>query len=147
MWEYWNYFRWILNAAFIGMPLTIVGVACLALNIWTSVDWNKWWAYGNMFMISKTAYVLFQSIQMIPVVFEIDVYMRHFKPVRGFSLMAATAYVVIELLAVIFWYVEIYDPPSWLVWDFPTVMFNLFLAYNFIFDLLGVPQSLSLIHI
>ena len=46
VWDYWNYFRWILNAAFIGMPLSLVSVACLVLNIWTSVDWNYWWAYG-----------------------------------------------------------------------------------------------------
>ena len=62
LWDYWDYFRWILNAAFIGLPLTIIGVVCAVLNIWTSVDWNKWWAYGNLFMISKTFYVLFQSL-------------------------------------------------------------------------------------
>ena len=96
-------------------------------------------------MISKTMYVGFQTLQSIPVVFEIDVYMRHFKPMRGFSFMASVAYLIAWVSALVFWYIEIYYPPTWLVWDFPTIMFNLFLSYNFVFDTLGVPQSFAIV--
>ena len=57
--DYWNYFRWILNAAFIGFPLTVISTICLILNLYTSIYWNKFWAFGNLFMISKTFYIMF----------------------------------------------------------------------------------------
>ena len=71
--------------------------------------------------------------------------MRHFKPIRGFSLMLAVFYMTMWLSAIVFWYTMIFNTPSWLTWDFPMVIFNIFLAYNFIFDTLGVPQSLAII--
>ena len=59
--------------------------------------------------------------------------------------MWAIFYMLSWFGAMIIWYIEIYYPPEWLKVDAPTVLFNLFLAYNFIFDFLGVPQSFFII--
>jgi hypothetical protein len=55
--DYLHYWRYILNAIIVGLPVSIVSLLGLAGNWWTSVDWNKWWANMNVFMIAKTVYI------------------------------------------------------------------------------------------
>jgi len=92
MFEYWNYFRWILNAAFIGCPTFVVTWIFIGLNIFESIAWNRVWANGNIFLISKTFYLIVQSLMLLPLIFEIDVYLRHMKFFRFISLFFAVLY-------------------------------------------------------
>lgn len=56
--EFLNYFRWVFNAIFVGMPCTIVVSFLLTMNIFSSIELNKIWANGNVFLISKTVYII-----------------------------------------------------------------------------------------
>ena len=142
---YWDYFRWILNAFFIAFPIELLATVCTGLNIYTSIDMNKWWANGNLFLIGKTIYVLSQGLLLLPLIFEIDVWLRHAKDLRMFSLMCATIFMVMWLSVFGFWYLEIYYPPSWMKYDVIDLFVNLFFAYNVIFDSLAVPASFAII--
>ena len=55
--EYWDYFRWVLNAAFIAMPLSGVALVFLIFNWYESIEWQRVWANGNIILISKTVYM------------------------------------------------------------------------------------------
>jgi len=81
----------------------------------------------------------------IPLIFELDIYLRHMKFFRFFSLMAAITQLVLYFGFMITWIVEIYYPPAWLVWGPITVFGNLFISYNLLFDVLNVPISIEII--
>jgi hypothetical protein len=58
-------------------------------NIFESIAWQRIWADGNMFLLIKTVYQGVQTLMLLPLIFEIDVYLRHMKAFRFFSLVFA----------------------------------------------------------
>ena len=56
--EFLNYFRWVLNAILVGLPCMIIVSFLLTMNIFSSIELNQIWANGNVFLISKTMYIL-----------------------------------------------------------------------------------------
>lgn len=87
--DMWRYFRVILNWFFVAMPTMVVVGTFDFFNIFSSIAWNKWWARGNIFMIMKTIYMVWQTFNLFPLIFEIDVYLRHMKFFRFISFSVA----------------------------------------------------------
>jgi len=112
--DYLHYWRYLINAILIGAPVSIVSLLGLAANWWTSITWNKMWANVNVFMILKTVYVTMQTLNVMPVVFEIDSYMRHFKAFRALSFLSAVGFLIQYLGTIGGWAYIGNDPPDWL---------------------------------
>lgn len=79
------YIRWILNAIFVAMPWCMTVLILIGFNLYESIAWQQWWAYGNIIVLGRTLYLVFQGLLSIPLIFEIDVYLRHMKWIRAWS--------------------------------------------------------------
>jgi len=64
------YVRWILNMVFAAIPYTILVLALLGINIFANMLWNDWWAEGNLFLVTQTAYNVIFGIHSIFLMFE-----------------------------------------------------------------------------
>ena len=140
-----EHFRWAVNALFVAAPVCIIETASFAFNIYESIAWQNWWAKGNLFLIVKTVFQLLQLMSSLPLIFEIDVYLRHMKLFRVLSLFAALAYNIVYFGTIAIWYYQIYNPPSWMDYSVFSMFMNLFLAYNMLFDFLTVPSNIAII--
>lgn len=70
----------------------------------------------------------------MPLIFEIDVYLRHMKLIRFISLSFAMINNFIYFSVLGIWIWEVYYPPDWFVYSPITVFGNLIMAYNILFD-------------
>lgn len=62
---------WVFNLAFVATPFILVTLVSFMTNIFLNVVLNQWWAYGNIFLIANTLYMMFQSLMAIPLIYEI----------------------------------------------------------------------------
>lgn len=92
---YWKMLRWILNLGFVAVPWTCSLIVFIFLNLFVNIDFNYFWAAGNFFLIFNTYYLFLQSFLSVWLVAEVPFWLRHFKPIRLFSLAAAFIYNVI----------------------------------------------------
>ena len=103
------------------------------------------WGDFNIFLVTKTLYLLWQSVNFFPLIFEIDVYLRHMKFFRLISLAVAFIWNLIYFLVVaLFWY-QIYNPPQWRQYDFFFSFSICLVAFNLLFDWLAVPLNTMII--
>jgi hypothetical protein len=51
-------FRWVFNAAFIGIPWIFISYIGVMWNIVLNVIMNHWWAGGNFWLVGNTAFAL-----------------------------------------------------------------------------------------
>ena len=84
--------KWVFNAVFLGVPLTTYSLLALAYNIYANIQWNRWWAQGNLFLVGNTVYLVYQIAMAIPMVFEIGSIIRFIKPLRVLNLFFAFLY-------------------------------------------------------
>jgi hypothetical protein len=81
----------------------------------------------------------------LPLIFEIDVYLRHMKFFRFLSLAAALVYNIVYFATIAICYYQIYNPPPWMDYSAFSLFISLFLAYNILFDFLSVPTNIAII--
>ena len=84
---------------------------------------------------------------VLPLIFEIDGYLRRMKFFRFLSLMGALIDNTVYFVSLAIWLYQIYNPPTWLLeqWSIMTVFINMVLAYNFLFDSMNVPINTTII--
>jgi hypothetical protein len=70
------------------------------------------WANGNFFLLSKTAYILLETLFMLPLMLEFDVWLRHMKFVRWVALNFAIMYNVAYFVIGGVWWYQIESPPD-----------------------------------
>ena len=92
-WDFIMYFRWLINAVLIGIPMTQVIFLGFLWNVWFNIHQNNWWAHGNLYF-AMTVLVIIQSINAFWLVFEIPAYLRWTKAFRSLSLMYAIVFTV-----------------------------------------------------
>lgn len=49
------------------------------LEFVTNIYFNKWWAGGNIMLVMKSVYIVVQTFNIIPVLYEVDFIIRHTK--------------------------------------------------------------------
>ena len=96
----WKFFRWFINLFLIAIPWTIIDVACVIWNIYFNIEWNRYWAGGNMYLFYNTLFLMFQGFNSFFVVAEMPVYLRHFKTMRMLSFDAAVLWTIIYVISV-----------------------------------------------
>jgi len=84
--------RWVINIAFIGLPWMALSVVFIVYNLVLNIWFNKWWAYGNFWLIFNTIYGIIQTLVSWPLVLEIPSYLRHLKLLRWLSCLWALIY-------------------------------------------------------
>lgn len=107
-WKYIDYFRWIVNAAIFGVPFSALSLVSIGWNLWFNIELNNFWAQGNLFLVFNTLYLLMQAFLSVWLIFEIPIWLRHFKVLRVFSLFSAFWYNVAYLLFIIEYYYTMY---------------------------------------
>ena len=86
------YFRWAINALFVGLPYLQLLLWVNLWNLWFNIHLNHWWAHGNVYLMVNAALTLMQSFNSVFLVFEIPVYLKYTKPLRALSLEFAIFY-------------------------------------------------------
>ena len=92
------FFRWIINALFVGLPFS--GYLCFSViwNLLLNIKFNKWWAGFNFYLLLNTAYNLIQAWNALWLVIEVPVYLEWCKLIRVYSLESAVLYNLIYAL-------------------------------------------------
>lgn len=58
LWDTIMYYRWGLNAIFIGLPFLITVFWTNTWNLVFNIKFNNWWAYGNLYLMVNTLFAL-----------------------------------------------------------------------------------------
>tara|TARA_B110000285_G_scaffold195061_1_gene225085 strand:- start:42 stop:287 length:246 start_codon:yes stop_codon:yes gene_type:complete len=51
-------FRWVFNAAFIGLPWMLISWTGFMWNLILNTIMNHWWAGGNFWLVGNSAFAL-----------------------------------------------------------------------------------------
>ena len=97
---YFKYYRWVINFWFIGLPYLIFVLIANFYMLVFNIDFNYWWAGGNLYLMANTVYALVQSFLSLFFAFEIPVWLAHAKLIRMYSLMFASIW---NLTFIVFW--------------------------------------------
>lgn len=100
LWHGFMAFRWILNLFIFGVPWTFISQIFFAWNVLFNAKWNFLWAGGNVYLIWNTVYAYVQTWMSVFLIWEMPIYMRHFKLFRLISLVAAVVYNVLYVTSV-----------------------------------------------
>ena len=57
-WEWLEYFRWISNFVFVGMPWFVWSIILCIFNIFFNILLNSWWADGNWLLVFNSGYLI-----------------------------------------------------------------------------------------
>ena len=55
-WEWLLFFRWVINAIFVGVPFTIYSTFSVCWNIFLNARFNRMWAGGNVYLMFNTVF-------------------------------------------------------------------------------------------
>ena len=137
-------YRWFGNLLIFGLPWTILVVLFDTYNIYYNMEGQKWWAYGNVFLIANTAVQLVQGLGSSLLVAEIPAYLVRLKLFRALSLMGAIAYVVFYVWCLLEWFWGIYfaEPKDE---DFVELLLELVLSWHIVFHFPVMLTSLVII--
>ena len=100
LWNFFMVFRWLLNLVLIGFPWTFLAQIFFAWNIMFNAKWNFLWAGGNVYLLANTVYAYIQTWMSVFLVWELPIYMRHFKLFRLISVILAFIYNIFYWVAV-----------------------------------------------
>lgn len=82
-------------------PYLLTDLLMIGINIFLNIDFNTFWAGGNIFLIFNSYYLIVQSFYSLMLVAEVPFWLRHFKPLRFLSLFWALFYNTIYVFALI----------------------------------------------
>lgn len=148
-WDWIEVFAYVFNLWLVAVPWTIFGFLMVLVNIFFNIDYNKGWAEGNVFLMFNTIYALIQYTLTIPLIYEVQAWLKHAKFIRLISLAWALFYnTVYVAFAVKFWQIIKQFEANKLV-DEDITYFELFVAmgivYNLIIHLPIIPMNLIII--
>jgi len=141
--QYVNFFRWIINFVFVGIPWFGFSLLMEVADIVMQIIFNGYWADGNPYLIAVSVYICIQTWFSWALVFEIPWYLSELRLLRVFSLVAAWTYMLYYLFVTLDWvYMLWFEPQStYEDYDLPSVLYNMFLAYNIVFNLHLIPVN------
>ena len=110
--EYFGYFRWIINFLFVGVPWFFWSIVLCIFNLVWNMVLNDFWADGNFLLVFNTWYLLLQTVMSWPLIFEIPFYMEHLRFFRTFSVTWAYIYMLFYMFIVSDWVFQLYLEPE-----------------------------------
>ena len=58
IYSFWKNFKWTLNLIFVGGSYLFSELCMLGINFFLNLDYNTFWAGGNLFLIFNTYYLV-----------------------------------------------------------------------------------------
>lgn len=56
-WDWIVYFKYAFNVVFIVIPMAIIETIFIGYNLFFNIEWNYWWANGNVWLLVNTVYL------------------------------------------------------------------------------------------
>ena len=137
--EYFYYFRYLIDIIIIGVPWSIWCIAAIGFNWYINIDWNNWWAEGNLWLIYNTLFLEFFGLHSIFLAIEWPAYLRFFRILRWTMIWHSFWYVFFYLLVVIIWTDQLYIVTDKENYDFMTIYINMMLGYDMVIHSTNVP--------
>lgn len=75
-WEYFKYFRWVINLFFYAIPWIVVSSVLIVLNFVFNIWLNQWWSNMNPFLIADTVYLVYQTLVSWPLIMELPIWIH-----------------------------------------------------------------------
>jgi hypothetical protein len=115
------------------LPVFILGALGVSWNIFMNVEFNHFWAGGNIVLFLNTMFSFFQYFFASILVFEVDEWLRHCKFLRMLALQGAVAYTAVYWAGM---YQLVVNTHGWTEEEpgFMQVYFVIFVAYNLILN-------------
>lgn len=95
--------KWIINLFIVALPWAGFSFMMMLYNIVFNAWINKWWAFGNIYLMANTVYGFYQWLNSMCLAFEFPIYMRQFILVRWMSVYAAFLYNGVYFFNLGFW--------------------------------------------
>lgn len=89
---YLEYFRYIINVWLVAIPWMPMIALLAGYNVWFNVQFNDFWAEGNIWLVSNTVYLMAQGFLSVLLAFELPIWTVNFKVIRLFSLFSAVMF-------------------------------------------------------
>ena len=143
--EYIYYFRYIFDLVFIAIPWFIFSLATVGWNWYINIDWNRFWAEGNLWLIFNTIFLMAQTWHSWMLAFEIPIYLRAFRATRYFAVINSVLYIWFYLIVVLIWVDQLYVVTDKESYDFMTVYVNMLLGYDMVIHAANIPVCFFII--
>ena len=92
IWQWLNYYRWVVNFFFVGLPYLLIAVLLNTYNIWFNIVLNDWWAEGNLYLMLNSLFSIILTQISLIVVFEIPMFLENIKVLRMFAFLGGVIY-------------------------------------------------------
>jgi len=110
--EYLQFFGWVFNFFFIGIPWALIAIALVVFNIVVNIWLNEWWADGNAFLIYQTVMLCSQALVSIPLIFEIPNFIRNWVFIRSFAWLYAAVHTSLFAIVLVDWLYSLFWAPK-----------------------------------
>ena len=130
--DYLDYFRYILNIIFFGIPWFVISLSCVIINLYMNIAWNEWWGDGNAWLLGNTIYLVIQFLISNFLVFEWPIFVRAFRITRFISLWSSVFYIISYVISLFVWYDMLYLVQDKTQYDFVTIVVNCLLGFNLV---------------
>lgn len=97
------YFRYLFDLVFIVLPWFIFSLAAIGFNWFVNIEWNNWWAEGNLWLIYNTIFLELFTLHSLCLAIEWPAYLRFFRLLRWFMVWHSFWYVFFYFCAVAVW--------------------------------------------
>ena len=131
--EYFQHlqYTYIINIALVALPYLAFGGSGVAYNLWFNIDWNKFWAEGNWWLVSNSAYMVFTFLFGLADLLEIPM-MMPFHLTRLSVLSFGYFYNLVFYFCIFEWYDMLYLITDKTSYDFFTVYVNMLLGFHIV---------------
>jgi hypothetical protein len=85
IWEYVKHYRWLVNFWILGVPYFFFAAATNDWNLYFNIEFNYYWAGGNVFLLWNTVFGFFQSFLSVMMVLSLPTWLREAKTIRMWS--------------------------------------------------------------
>lgn len=145
--EYFGYFRWVLNFLWVGIPWVFTSQMLIVANFVFNIWLNQWWADGNFFLLFNTFFIIVETWGSYPLIFEIPWWIKHTRLIRVLVTGMAVAYTCTYFGGLAGWVYQLWFEPEsqYEEYDFVSVMENMFLIYSLIFHLHILPVNFMIL--
>ena len=125
-------FKFFFNLVCVAIPWTIIAWLLWLWNIVFNSWLNKGWAEGNFWLLANTAFCTFQTLLTLPLVDELEYYLRRMFFLRMGSVIAAWLYNIAYLTMLADWFYNVYGLTDEKIEELGALdmLMNMFFIYN-----------------
>ena len=144
-----SFFRWVWNFIFNFIPWFWFSALMIVVNLILNMALNNFWAEGNLGLILNTWYLIIQTVMSWILVIEIPVLLKSkvYGVIRWISASTSVIYMMFYFFIIGDWIYELWleSEDTYYNYQLIDVIFNMYMAYNIIFNLHILPVNMQII--